>query len=197
MTLWPRAYKSSHPYFLQTYDVSDCCRSKYGESRPLSAKANRKHSKIRYCAHTYTLGDIWQTDRHANYVLNTLVNLGRFLLSTVYSVHCTDYSERHKLEDFFWLFIDHAQTTFQFLKNFISFRWGFTPCLVTRQDVARFVFILLLDDLLIWLTKGAPNSKDSPSEIYPTIVYSQYSFLWRHWLFCLLEKSTLKKFYGL
>ena len=28
------------------------------ETRPLSAKTNRKHGKIRLCADTYTLGDI-------------------------------------------------------------------------------------------------------------------------------------------
>ena len=30
----------------------------HGETRPLSAKTNRKHGKIRLCADTYTLGDI-------------------------------------------------------------------------------------------------------------------------------------------
>ena len=50
--------ESSHPYFLQADDVSDCGRPKYGETRPLSAKTNRKHSKIRLCADTYTLGEI-------------------------------------------------------------------------------------------------------------------------------------------
>ena len=48
----------SHPYFLQTYDVSDCGCPKYGETRPFSTKTNRKHLKIRLCADTYTLGDI-------------------------------------------------------------------------------------------------------------------------------------------
>ncbi len=50
--------ESSHPYLLQTHDVSDCDRSKYDETRPLSAKINRKHSNLRLCAETYSLGDI-------------------------------------------------------------------------------------------------------------------------------------------
>ena len=50
--------ESSHPYFCQTYDVSDCGRPKYCETRPFSAKTNRKHSKIRLRTDTYTLGDI-------------------------------------------------------------------------------------------------------------------------------------------
>ena len=34
----------------------------YGEKRPLSAKTNGKPIKIRLCADTYNLGDIWRTN---------------------------------------------------------------------------------------------------------------------------------------
>ena len=38
----------------------------HGETRPLLAKTNRKHNKIRLCADTYTLGDIWRTNTIEN-----------------------------------------------------------------------------------------------------------------------------------
>ena len=103
--------ESSHPYFLQTYDVSDCGPPKYSETRPLSARTNRNHSKIRLCVHH------WQ----CRYVLNTPVNLGRFGLCCLRkAIKLVNYVAQAKL----------PETVHRYNNLTRSWRW-FIWCTVT------------------------------------------------------------------
>ena len=116
---------------------------------------------------------VWYKVTHKRYDISTYSIQFYFILSKIscrlYFKQKQVYASDYIIEEFkvvfkvssfsFWITLwPYAQhrRLFSVSQKFNFFRWGFTPCLVTRQDVSRFVFNLPIDHLLIWLNQRRP-----------------------------------------